>query len=133
MSKFAFGIGIYLVILMLMIGIIFCGICIIVKLIKKKKVKTFIIVTCINFALLIAIFLFISSHSTYYKYNDWFILGNNIHTIETIYGEFDLVMYEDGRVGYCIYFQNGIFHYYYIDYDESGVIYHVYDGRQPDG
>lgn len=132
MSKIAFGIGIYLVILMLMIGIIFCGICIIVKLIKKKKVKTFIIVTCIDFALLIAIHLFISSHSTYYKYNDWFILGNNIHTIETIYGEFDIVLY-DGGVGYSIYFENGVVHYYYILYDESGVIYHVYDGRQPDG
>ena len=132
MSKIAFGIRISLVILLLIFGIIFCGICIIVKLIKKKKVKTFIIVTCIDFALLIAIFLFISSHSTYYKYNDWFILGNNIHTIETIYGEFDLVLC-DGRVGYCIYFNDEGLHYYYILYDESGVIYHVYDGRQPDG
>ena len=42
-------------------------------------------------------------------------------------------MYEANRVGYCIYFNDEGFHYYYIEYDESGVIYHVYDGRQPGG
>jgi len=69
-------------------------------------------------------------------------LQSNIYTVEQKYGEFDLGKIKDnakGRVAYYIYTDNGpimpdhLDHYYYMEYDERGVIYNVYDGVQPGG
>ncbi len=128
--------------LLLIVGIIICVISFITKLIRKINKKTVIIVAGIHFVLLIVTSLYAFSHSTYYKYNDWIILQSNIHMIEEKYGEFDLGEIKDGEKGivaYYIYTDNGpimpdhLKHYYYIKYDEWGVVYNVYDACQPGG
>lgn len=113
-----------------------------IKLIKKKNRKAVIIALCIHLVLLTVSILYASSHSTYHKYNDWVILQSDIHVIEEKYGEFDLGEIkegEKGRVAYYIYTDNGpimpdyLKHYYYMEYDERGMIYDVYDECQPGG
>lgn len=142
MNQWYFDIGTLLVMFMLIVGVIICIIFFITKLIRKKNRKTVIIAVCIHFLLLIATILYFSSHSTYYKYNDWIILQSNIHMIEEKYGEFDLGQIKDGEKGtvaYYIYTDNGpimpdhLKHYYYIEYDEWGIVYNVYDSCQPGG
>ena len=68
------------------------------------------------------------------------IIGINM--VEQKYGEFDLGEIkenEKGKVAYYIYTDNGpimpdhLKHYYFIEYDEWGVIYNVYDSCQPGG
>ncbi len=58
------------------------------------------------------------------------------------YGDFDLGIVESdksGKVAYYIYTDNGpimpdyLKHYYYIKYDECGVVYSIYEGCQPGG
>lgn len=109
---------------------------------KKRQVKTPLMSFVISVLVLISVIIFVSSHSTYYRYNDWWILQNNIYNVLERYGEFDLGTFtegESGCVGYYIYTDNGpimpdhLKHYYYIKYDEFGVIYEVYDGCQPGG
>jgi len=86
--------------------------------------------------------LFLASHSTHYRYNDWFVLNSSIEQVQRRYGDFDLGRVHpgsSGRVGYYIYKDTrGIMpdyleHYYYMDYDETGRVYHVFDGCQPGG
>lgn len=86
--------------------------------------------------------LFITSHRTYYKYNDWAILESNINMVRQKYGDFDLGEVTDnkpGKVAYYIYTDNGpimpdhLKHYYYIEYDEWEVVSKVYDAAQPGG
>ncbi len=142
MNQWYFDIGILLVILLLIIGIIICGISLITKLIRKKNIKAIIIAVCIHSVLLIVSILYASSHGTYYKYNDWVILQSNIHMIEEKYGEFDLgeiKEVEKGTVAYYIYTDNGpimpdhLKHYYYMEYDEWGMIYNVSNACRPGG
>ena len=96
----------------------------------------------IYFVLLVVVILYALSHSTYYRYNDWAVLQSNIHMVEQKYGEFDLGEIkenEKGIVAYYIYTDNGpimpdhLKHYYFIEYNEWGVIYNVYDSCQPGG
>ena len=128
--------------ILLIVGIIICVISFITKLIRKKNRKTVIIAVCIHLSLLIVTILYASSHSTYYMYNDWIILQSNINMIEEKYGEFDLGEIKDGEKGtvaYYIYTDNGpimpdhLKHYYYIEYDEWGVVYNVHNSCQPGG
>lgn len=142
MNQSYFDIGILLVMLLLIVGIILCVISFITKLIRMKNRKAVIIAVCIHFVLLIVSILYASSHSTYYKYNDWVILESNIHMIEEKYGEFDLGEIKEGvkgRVAYYIYTDNGpimpdhLKHYYYMEYDEWGMIYNVSNECQPGG
>ena len=142
MNQCYFDIGTLLVMLLLVVGIIICVISFITKRIRKKNRKAVIIALCIHFVLLITATLYYSSHSTYYKYNDWIILQSNIHMVEEKYGEFDLGEIKDnekGIVAYYIYTDNGpimpdhLKHYYYIEYDEWGMVYNVYDSCQPGG
>ena len=86
--------------------------------------------------------LYTISHSTYYKYNDWSILQNSIYEVEEKYGDFDLGQIREnqkGSVGYYIYTDNipimpdHLDHFYYMQYDENGIVYNVYDGCQPGG
>lgn len=64
------------------------------------------------------------------------MLKNDIYKVQEKYGAFDIGKINDGqkgRVGYYIYTDNGpimpdhLPHYYYIEYDEWGKVYKVYD------
>lgn len=107
---------------------------------KKNRNRLLILVIVVISALLIV--LYIMSHSTYYKFNDWYVLQNNISNVKDRYGQFDIGDYKNGkpgRVGYYIYTDNGLImpdhlkHYYYIEYDEQGAVERVYDACQPGG
>ena len=109
---------------------------------KKKSIKSTVISLVISIFLLAVLILFIASHSTYYKYNDWTILQSNIRVVQQKYGDFDLGTIRDnqaGKVAYYIYTDNGpimpdyLKHYYYMEYDEWGMIYKVYESCQPGG
>ena len=78
--------------------------------------------------------LFAVSHGTYYKYNDWYILGNDINKVVEKYGKFVKGSIKNGSSGsirYYIYEDNGpimpdyLSYYYCIDYDENGIVYKV--------
>lgn len=129
---------------LLAIGMIICIIFLIRRIVKKSRKKPIVIAAAVNAVLLSGVLLFNASHATYYKYNDWAILNSNIHTVEQKYGEFDLGGDEipenhRGRVGYYIYTDNGpimpdhLPHYYYMEYDEKGIVRKVYDGVYPGG
>ena len=77
------------------------------------------------------------SHGETNKYNDWWIVGNEITDVEKRYGEFDVGEYEEGYSGEVAYFlfedSGGLmsYHsplYYYMQYDEYGIVTHVYVG-----
>lgn len=142
MNQWYFTIGIWLILFMLLVGIVFGIILFIVHKVRKHKNKTIAVSIGINFALLVVVILYALSHSTYYRYNDWAILQSDIHMVKQMYGEFDLGNIkenEKGKVAYYIYTDNGpimpdhLKHYYYIEYDEWGVVYNVYDSCQPGG
>ena len=102
----------------------------------RKNVKPVASLFVTNIILLIALILFKASHSTCYKYNDWLILQSNIYMIEQKYGVFDLGTINEnqaGRAAYYIYTDNksNDRHYYYMEYDEWGVVYKVYEACQP--
>ena len=111
-------------------------------IINRKELKKRMFCFIVNVVFLTFIIIFICSHSTYYKFNDWIILRSNIYQVQSKYGEFDLGRIKEGQkgcVGYYIYTDNGpimpdyLKHYYYIEYDEYGEIYDVYDAGQPGG
>ena len=127
---------------MLIVGIIIGIILFIVHKVRKHDNKTTVVSMGFNFVLLVVVILYALSHSTYYRYNDWAVLQSNIHMVEQKYGEFDLGEIkenEKGIVAYYIYTDNGpimpdhLKHYYFIEYNEWGVIYNVYDSCQPGG
>ena len=142
MYQWYFDIGILLILFLLMIGIVSCIILLTVQKIKKRNKKAVILSLIIDFSLFVLTVLHVSSHSTYYKYNDWVILQSNIYRIEQKYGKFDLgeiKQNQRGTVAYYIYTDNGpimpdhMEHYYYMEYDENGDIYNVYNACPPGG
>lgn len=103
---------------------------------NNKKIKKPLMCCVLSIGVLVCLCIFISSHKTYYKYNDWGIVKNNILNVKERYGEFDIGTYEEGHggtVGYYIYTDNGPImpdhskHYYFIQYDEQGVVYGVFE------
>lgn len=68
------------------------------------KIKKAIIIIPLIALLLIGITLFLLSHQTYYKYNDWWVVGKSMSEIEERYGEFDIEL--GSRKGYFIYTDN---------------------------
>lgn len=133
-------------ILLVAAGAIVLAVC----LVKKKKLKAPVIFTASCLGALIAVGAFIGSHSTYIRYNDKAIMGSDISDIIQKYGKPDLwnnagfeeQRFEEGRsgsLGYYIYTDNGpimpdgLPHYYYIKYDEQGIVTEVYDGAHPGG
>ena len=142
MSPLYFDIGIIFFLFLLISGLIFSVILLIVRKIRKYKRKSVIISISVNFVLIAITVLYTISHSTYYKYNDWSILQNSIYEVEEKYGDFDLGQIREnqkGSVGYYIYTDNipimpdHLDHFYYMQYDENGIVYNVYDGCQPGG
>lgn len=141
MHPLYFDIMIICILFLCVIGLITC-IVLLVKQRKKRTNKVIVFATVVNVFLLLLISLYGASHSTYYKYNDWIMLQSNIHIIEQKYGKFDLGEIKDnrkGRAAYYIYTDNGpimpdhLDHYYYMEYDELGEIYKVYEACQPGG
>ena len=131
--------GAFLTRVLLVLGF---AIWLIIAIIKKRNIKKPILSLSASAVLLVAAVLFMHSHSTYYLFNDSRILGSHIQEVQKQYGEPDLGAYTNGasgRFGYYIYTDNGpvmpdhLDHYYYIEYDESGVVTRVYDGCQPGG
>lgn len=104
---------------------------IIVRKHKKKGTKPMAISLTISILLLLVLMVFMTSHSTYYKYNDWTVLQSNVNMLQQRYGAFDLGTISEnqaGRVAYYIYTDNksNLKHYYCMEYDEWGVVYKVY-------
>lgn len=98
---------------------------------KKKGIKSMAISLTISVLLLLVLMIFMASHSTYYKYNDWAVLQSNVNMLQQKYGAFDLETVSEnqaGRVAYYIYTDNKthLKHYYCMEYDEWGVVYKVY-------
>lgn len=98
-----------------------------------KIKKTIILLIIIVFTVCITVF--ILSHKTYYKYNDWAVLGNSIDKVREKYGKFDFGKSEIGKpgvVGYYIYTDNSpimpdhLPRYYYMDYNENGTVVKIY-------
>ncbi len=142
MNQWYFDIGIIFLLILLIVGFIICVILIMIRKIRKHKGKAIIVSFGINLVMLAVTILYATSHSTYYKYNDWVILQSNIYAIEEKYGNFDLGKIREnqkGRVAYYIYTDDGpimpdhLKHYYYMEYDESGAVYNVYDACQLGG
>lgn len=93
---------------------------------KYRKIKIISFITAF-----IAIgLLYASSHSTYYKYNDWWIIGKTAAEIEKRYGKFDSVHGND--LAYLIdgfYFEfdpDGMDEYYHIIFDDNGFASYVF-------
>ena len=142
MNPWYFTIGITLFFFFLIVGLIISVILFIIRKIRKQKWKSAIISVSINFVLIAITVLYAVSHSTYYKFNDWAILQNSIYEVEEKYGDFDLgeiIKNQKGSVGYYIYTDNGpimpdhLEHFYYMEYDEDGIIYKVYDSCSTGG
>lgn len=124
------------------IAIIVSAVLLIIRIVKKKGLKMPLITLSITSSFLALLILFIASHSIYYKYNDWFIMGNHIDTVQKKYGDFDMGVVESGkagRVAYYLYTDNGpimpdhLKQYYYIKFDENGIVYSIEEGCQPGG
>lgn len=106
-----------------------------VRAIKKHiSLKKPVIFHLVSVVLLGCAVLFAVSHGTYYKYNDWYILGNDINKVVERYGSFDkgsVKIDKSGSIRYYIYEDNGpimpdyLSYYYCIDYDENGIVYKV--------
>lgn len=99
-----------------------------------KKRLIFIIVAVV---LLLCYVLLSLSHPTYYKYNDWWIIGRSVEEVEKRYGFFDI---EDGcRKGYFIGYDDGwvmpsfLPEYYWIEFDNEGLAVEVWIGGPPGG
>ena len=142
MDPLTFGFCYLLLIVSLLITGIILFIHIIVKMVRKKSTRSLVISLVISSLLLLTVVLFGASHPTYYKYNDWVILNSNIGNVQKIYGDFDVGTVTDhkaGKVAYYIYTDNGpimpdhLRHYYYIEYDENGMITTVYDRCEEGG
>lgn len=80
----------------------------------KNRTKKFLILS-ISAIMLTAVVLFISSHSTHIKYNDWWIVGNSIDNIKKRYGEFDFSNFRQG-------YRNGASCGYYVGNDRYALI-----------
>lgn len=87
--------------LVLLLCFVIVGIASVVLLIvrkrKQKSIKSTVISLVISIFLLAVLILFIASHSTYYKYNDWVILQSNIYVVQQKYGDFDLGTIRDNQ------------------------------------
>ncbi|MBE6976353.1 MAG: hypothetical protein E7439_04050 [Ruminococcaceae bacterium] len=142
MTQMEFLLGMLFIWFVLIVGIVVSAVFLIVRLVRKTGWKAPLIALGIQLLLFGASALFCVSHSTYYRYNDWEILNNSVYEVQEKYGDFDLGKISEGHSGtvaYYIYKDDGpimpdhLDHYYYMEYDENGIIYKVYDGCAPGG
>ena len=142
MCQIYFELGMLFIGFLLIVGMIVSAVILLARIIRKTSCKTALIALGIQLLVFGASALFYASHSTYYQYNDWEILNSSIYEIQEKYGEFDLGKISEGHSGtvaYFVYEDNGpimpdhLDHYYYMEYDENGMIYKVYEGCGPGG
>lgn len=132
--------------LILFLGLFICFIMLMVMLISAKihhkATRTIGLLLSLDIILFAYSLIFVLSHSTYYKYNDWAILNSDINSVINKYGVFDIGSIQEGKsgsVGYYIYTDNvwimpdHMDHYYWIYFDESGTVYRVEDSLPPGG
>ena len=104
---------------------------------KPNKRTIGIFIFSAIYVMIVSAVIWCGAHPTYWKYCDRWIIGRNISEVEKRYGKFDLIL--GTRAAYYIYYDgSGIFpdhldHYYYMCYDENGIVYKVYDACQPGG
>ena len=108
----------------------------------KKPIKKILILLAFDIIIFACSLVFTMSHPTYYKYNDWIIINSDINTVTDKYGDFDKGKIQEGKsgkIGYYIYTDNGPVmpdhtdHYYWIYFDEYGIVYKVEDKTPPGG
>ena len=137
-----FELGMLFLLFLLIVASIVSIVLLIVRIIRKTNWKAPLIAWGILLLAFGATVLFYDSHSTYYMYNDWTILNHSVYEVQEKHGAFDLGTISEGHSGtvaYYIYKDNGpimpdhLDHYYYMEYDENGIIYKVYDGCAPGG
>ncbi len=111
---------------------------IITDTVKNRKVAVKSVVVAVVSAVLISGgVLFNCSHSVSPRYNDRWIVGKTLTEVQARYGEFDVVYGQ--TAGYYTYTDNGpvmpdhLPHYYYMDFDENGVVTKIYDGARKGG
>lgn len=104
-------------------------------LVKRKRIRGALVVLGLSVLTAGGLTLFRFTHPTYYKYRDGWVMGNTVENVEKRYGAFDTGQYQSGKagvVGYFIFRDDGpimpdhLEHYYYMEYDESGVVVRVY-------
>ncbi|MDE6743663.1 MAG: hypothetical protein K2J95_07300 [Lachnospiraceae bacterium] len=128
------------------LGLFICFIILIIMLIRAKKhhkaTRIIELLLSLDIILFAYSFIFVLSHSTYYRYNDWAILNSDINSVINKYGVFDVGSIQEGKagcVGYYIYTDNvwimpdHLDHYYWIFFDENGTVYRVEDSLPPGG
>lgn len=133
MRAFA-GLGIlaflFLVLIILIVVILF-------SLKNKARLKILIISVCVMLVIFISYTLWLLSHGETHKYNDWWIVGNEVTDVAKRYGAFDIGKYEKGYSGEVAYYlfedHGGIMPshqslYYYIRYDDNGIVTDVFVG-----
>ena len=142
MTQMDFELGMLFLLFLLIVAAIVGAIVLVVRIIRKTNWKAPLVALGILFLVFGGSVLFYASHSTYYRYNDWEILKSSVYEVQEKYGDFDLGEIREGysgTVAYYIYKDNGpimpdhLDHYYYMEYDEDGIIYKVYNGCAPGG
>ena len=98
----------------------------------KKRTKQRII-TIVVLVILALIILYAYSHSTHWKFNDWFVLNSSREEIIAWYGQPDfergsLIGYETGSKDHGLgpMGGTGLPLYYWIEFDDSGYASQVY-------
>ena len=56
----------------------------------NNKTRTRGLLLSLDIILLFCSIVFVLSHSTYYRYNDWYILNSDISSVVNKYGSFDI-------------------------------------------
>jgi len=96
--------------------------------IEKKKIFKIKLIVIFIVILYMAI-MFFRTHSTFYKYNDQWIIGRTQEEIEAMYGEFTYK--EDDKAAYYMYMFKDMFSdiespcYYVVFFDEIGRAYDI--------
>ena len=118
---------------LLVIGIIIFTVWIIVAKVKKKKIRLPVILLSVSVVLGVGIGVFKCSHANDIRFTDWYIVGNNIHTVCEKYGEADewsdeIVSGKRGVIRYFLYEDNSpvmpdhLPYWYCIYYNEQGIV-----------
>lgn len=110
----------------------------IVFVIRKHKLRQLFIILLTCCATVFACFtVWYCAHGETLMYNDWWVVGNDVRSVEQRYGEFDVGEYEygyDGEVAYSLGWDRDILisdsqeKFYYIKYNKKGIVTRVYVG-----
>ena len=109
-----------------------------VFIIKKHRLKQlFIILVTSCTTAFVCLTLYYCAHGKTLMYNDWWVVGNEVRHVEERYGEFDYGKFDygiQGEVAYSLGWDRDILisddqeKFYYIEYNEKGIVTKVYVG-----